>query len=29
MKTKERLPRVLDAGEALTDKPGRKFGYNE
>jgi hypothetical protein len=26
MKTKDRLPRVLDAGEALTDKPGRKFG---
>jgi hypothetical protein len=29
MKTKDKLPRVLDAGEALTDKPGRKFGYTE
>ena len=29
MKTKERFPRVLDAGEPLTNKPGRKFGYPE
>ena len=29
MKTKERFPRVLDAGEPLTNQPGRKFGYTE
>lgn len=29
MKTKERFPRVLDGGEPLTNKPGRKFGYTE
>jgi hypothetical protein len=29
MKTKEKFPRVLDAGEPLTNKPGRKFGYTE
>jgi hypothetical protein len=29
MNTKEKLPRVLDAGERLDDRPGRKFGYTE
>lgn len=29
MKTQDKLPRVLDAGEPLTDRPGRKFGYTE
>ena len=29
MKTKDKVPRVLDAGEPLIDRPGRKFGYSE
>ena len=29
MKTKEKYPRVIDAGEKLDQKPGRKFGYTE
>lgn len=29
MKTKENFPRILDAGEPLTNQHGRKFGYTE
>ena len=28
-KTKERFPRVLDSGDALDQRPGRKFEYTE
>lgn len=29
MKTKEAFPRVLDSGDSLDQKPGRKFGYTD
>lgn len=29
MKTKDKFPRVLDAGDPLDKKAGRKFGYTE
>jgi hypothetical protein len=29
MSTSDKFPRVLDSGDALNEKPGRKFEYND